>query len=64
VQAKFGLLEEIPQKAVEEAQRLVIKALSDKLFHSGGILIEGHNNFEAPSDQHDRKLWYLELLEQ
>lgn len=47
------------QPDVESAQRLLIKQLLSKL---GPELWS--QAFEAPSGEHDRRLWYLELLEQ
>lgn len=47
------------EPSVEAAQRLLIKQLLSKL---GPELWS--QAFEAPAGEHDRRLWYLELLEQ
>ncbi|TNV88004.1 hypothetical protein FGO68_gene12191 [Halteria grandinella] len=52
---------ETSQKAVEEAQRLVIRALQTKAYQGISTV---DSQFNPPSDDQDRKLWYLELLEQ
>ena len=50
------MLEKVPLSHVVEAQRVVIRALSGK--H------HGHKIIYAPEREIDRKIWYLELLEQ
>ena len=53
--------EQEAQPSVEEAQRIVIRSLALKL----GELQGGAESLEyMPSEAQDRKLWYLELLEQ
>ncbi|CDW71439.1 UNKNOWN [Stylonychia lemnae] len=51
------------QQAIEEGQRLVIRSLLNKINFEQGI--SGSETIQyAPSEEKDRKLWYLELLEQ
>ena len=46
---------------VEKAQQLVIRSLAQKL-RASGMQLDSLNY--VPSDDKDRKIWYLELLEQ
>jgi hypothetical protein len=51
------MLERVPLTYVVEAQRIVIRALSAN--HKNKIKID-----YIPEREIDRKIWYLELLEQ
>jgi hypothetical protein len=48
------------QRAVEEAQRLVIRELAARV--NPGSMFDGYH-YSPPTEDCDRKLWYLELLE-
>jgi len=48
-------------QAVEEAQRIVLRSLAQKVGELQGSV---ENLQYVPSEEKDRKLWYLELLEQ
>eukprot|EP00347_Sterkiella_histriomuscorum_P007164 403350016 len=48
------------QQTIEDAQRLVIKSLAQKVLVKGDIESLSY----VPSDDKDKQLWYLELLEQ
>ena len=50
------MLEKIPSAAVIEGQRIVIRALSARK--------DGFKINYMPERELDRKIWYLELLEQ
>jgi hypothetical protein len=43
---------------------LVIKALAMKVNQSGyNSIFDNQQHYQPPNEEHDRKLWYLELLE-
>ena len=51
-----GLLQRVPPQAIIEAQRIVIRSLSQR-HHADRIKY-------GPEGEIDRKVWYLELLEE